>query len=189
MKNLVFILLIVSNISLAQNKDCDKSFFKNKTKKKSSVFNNDLLIKTKYCTFVSNGNRSLSLSFIKDGDDLKLQLYTLQVTAGTSKRAYVLGQNIRIGLIFEDGTNEIIKFDGSPQRGSLDHKVTNASQNEITLSEKLLDKFSSIKLVGCEIQNPFNTVNTSKVRSYDVKSKIQNKIINFSNCFKARITK
>lgn len=191
MKKLILVItLLLSIVMFSQKNECDKSFLKERrSSKKSTAFSNTKILKTKYCTFFANGNRTVSISFIQDSSGLKIQFLSMLLeTAGIGKgREVILGRNIKIAFIFEDGSIDIIKFDGAPEKGIFG-TMGSTNQNEIALTDEFLNKLSTIKLIKTEMQNPFNVVNNSPVKSRDVKSKIQKKIIGIANCFKNRIS-
>jgi len=177
---------------LAQKNDCNKVFLnEKKSSKKSTVFSNDTnqVIKTQYCGFYVNGNRSVSFSFIKDSQGMKLQFISLLLkTVGIdTKREIILGQNIKIAFIFEDGTNEIIQFKGTEQDSWLKTADNKSNQNEIVLTNELLNKLCSTKIVDIEFQNPFNLLNDTPVKQGEVKKSYQERIILIANCFKNKI--
>lgn len=193
MKNsiLLIISIAICSFSFAQKNECDKFFFKEKkSSKKSSTFSNKT-IKTKYGTFFSNGKRTVSISFIEDETGLKLQFFSAILESGGVgiKKEVILGQNIKIALHFEDGTTEIIQFKSSEQEGQFQSGGNSSNQNEIVLTDELLNKFMTIKVISSEFQNPFNVVNGSPVKSREVKQKIQVKIMKMATCFKNRINK
>jgi len=175
------IMFFLSN-GLAQKDDCDKVFFKEKkSSKKSTVFSNDTnqVLKTKYCAFYSNGIRNVAFSFIKDSEGMKLQFVSLLVkTVGLNiKREIILGQNIKIAFIFEDGTNEIIQFKGAEQDSWFKTAENKSNQNEITLTKELLNKLCTTKIVDIELQNPFNILNDTPVKDSEVKKSVQERIL------------
>lgn len=185
-------LLFISFTALSQNYKCKKVFFKQKkASKESTVFNEGEYksVKTKYCSIYSNGNRTLSISFKNDAQGMKLHFLSLLLKTGGLglKREIILGQNIRIALIFEDGTNQVIQFESSEQESTFNKAGNMANENQITLSEELLNKLKSKKIVRFEIQNPFNQLNETSIKSGEVKSKIQEKVIQFANCFSLEI--
>lgn len=188
MKKLLFILLIIPIFCFAQKDPCEKLFFKEKKSgKKSSVFAESKKLKTKYAKFYSNGNRMVAISFINDTEGNKLEFLSqlIGVAGDPVKREIILGQNIRIALIFADGSNEIIEFNSSHQK--LDNSNALINSNEIKLTDELLDKLCKTKIVSTELQNPFDQINESKVKSKDVPSSLQKRIIQIANCFKNSI--
>jgi len=195
MKHLLIALsfLFITANANAQKDPCDKYFFKERNSStKSSVFgDNTKTLKTKYCSFFANGNRTVSIAFIQGPGNLKLQFYSQLVSLDGRplKREVILGQNIKIAFIFEDGTNEIIEFTSSEQKGHLNSSIAYSNQNEIILTKELLNKLSTTKIVSTEMQNPFNVMNSTPVKDREVKAKIQNKIIEVAKCFKGRITR
>jgi len=185
---------MVSSTGLAQKapKDpCDKFFFKErKSKKKSTAFSDDSSLKTKYSAFYANGQRVVSIAFIQDAGGMKLFFYSAVVTVSGSsfKNEIILGQNITIAFVFEDETTEMIEFESSEQEGTSKSKTTFDNQNEIALTDSLLTKLATVKLIRTEIKNPFNNVNTSKVKVRDVPKSSQKRILEIATCFTNKTT-
>jgi len=192
------ILLIISLVALAnlkfsnsfsQKDDCEKYFMKEKhSSKESDVFKNTL-IKTKSCFLYTHMQRQVLISFIKDGDRKRLCFNSWFSGSGNITNKIILGQNIRIALVFDNGTNEIINFDSNEQSS----KNTNYSGgisggqdntfNYIELSDSLLNRLIKENVIKIEMQNPFGSLNESKVISEDLGKKQTEALKQIANCF------
>ena len=190
---LLFLSLLFALNVFAQKDDCEKHFVKQKNiNKKSTVFK-DTLIQTKYCYFYSHVQRMVGFSFLKNGNKLLLNFTSNFSGSGEITKNIILGQNIKIAFIFEDGTNEIISFSNNEQN-SKDESYTggvsgglSVTYNNIELTDILLKKFMSKKITKFEIQNPFGSPNEKKIIQEDINNKVSEYIIEMANCFYNKI--
>ena len=194
MKKLILTTVMILGIIAAfgQKDECKSSFYKQKKKSKESVsFNNEEeFFKTKYCNIYSNGVRYMGISFIREDTVNKLMFLSGILNGGVvPKSKIVLGKNIRIAFVFEDGTIDIIKFEANENVtsfwGEPDEK---SSFNYYELTDTFLTKLNTVKLVKVEMQNPFGTLNETKIRSEPVKNAQQKRIAKISSCFISRVT-
>lgn len=180
----IFILILYSIIAFSQTKDeCDKYFTK---QKKSTIFNDTSNIKTTYCYFYYHVSKEVGFSFIKDDNKLKLEF--VSICAGNGHQGFskriVLGENIKIGFLFEDSTKTIITFKNTEQVSSVTQ-----SYNYIDLTKDLLNKFMSKKILMFEIQNPFISLNDSNIKAEELSEKTAKNIMEVANCFNNKISK
>ncbi|MEJ6765468.1 MAG: hypothetical protein QNK50_07420 [Flavobacteriaceae bacterium] len=198
MKKLLLLsaLLIFSSSSdlFAQKDECAKAFIKvKKSKKKSSVFEDIKSFKTKPVNIYANGKRHLVLSFSFDGEKSRLRLRSMLISSGLNplKKPFVLSQNIRIAFVFEDGSNEIIRFKtaeqdltGTKHEWDVYKRLT---ENDIMLSDEFLNKLAVKTVKSIDILNPFGKLNESDVISKELIKGQVKYLKRFANCFLDRL--
>jgi len=198
MKKLLLLsaLLIFASSSdlFAQKDECAKAFIKvKKSKKKSSVFEDIKSFKTKPVNIYANGKRHLVLSFSFDGEKSRLRLRSMLISSGLNplKKPFVLSQNIRIAFVFEDGSNEIIRFKtaeqdltGTKHEWDVYKRLT---ENDIMLSDEFLNKLSVKTVKSIDILNPFGKLNESDVISKELIKGQVKYLKRFANCFLDRL--
>ncbi len=186
MKKLVLLLMLLPLALFAQKDECAKHFLKEKKKsKKSKIFGNDedRVIQTKYMRFYRNGARQLVISFKRTDQNY---IVVQQVTTETMsfKTPFVLGAAIRIGIAFENGENYILKFPGNENKVEITAVTTNNySSNQAPIDSTFDRLLKTSKMTMVELQNPFNNLNQSKIRSEDIKKGDAEDIVEFYNCF------
>jgi hypothetical protein len=107
------------------------------------------------------------------------------------KKPFVLSQNIRIAFVFEDGSNEIIRFKtaeqdltGTKHEWDVYKRLT---ENDIMLSDEFLNKLSVKTVKSIDILNPFGKLNESDVISKELIKGQVKYLKRFANCFLDRL--
>jgi hypothetical protein len=183
-KTLLLFLFVSSNLIFAQKDKCDKCFIKEKSKNKSSVFSDTTnLVQTKYLPFFLDGKRNVYLQF-KSYSKNKYIFFRHSTYDISFKRPFVLGEEIKLGLLFKSGKNYIITFDENESSWVVGN--TFKSTNQKLIDEDLSKLFESDLLIKVEVLNPFNnSLNT--VKTADLKENWSNLIQTYYNCFLKRI--
>lgn len=185
MKQFILLICLIGLFGFApgpEKDECSKVFVKvKKSKRNSELFKDTAFLQTKLCNLYHDNKRDLLLSFVRNDSTLELQVMSRHKPDEGFKRKIVLGQDIRIGLIFSDKSNFIIQFQGSEQAMK---NYTNWTVNQIPLSDELLLKLMSTDIASIEILNPFSTANQTKVLSKDLSKRQKAGIKRFAHCFR-----
>ncbi len=190
-----FLIFACNTDLFAQKDECAKAFIKvKKSKKKSSVFDDVKILKTKPVNIYANGKRNLVLSFSFDGEKSRLRFRSMLISSGLNPlkfKPFVLSQNIRIAFVFQDGSNEIIRFKTAEQDlTGTKHKwdvYKSLTENDIMLSDEFLNKLTLKTVKSIDILNPFGKLNESEVISKELIKGQVKYLKRFANCFQDRL--
>jgi hypothetical protein len=176
-----FILVVFLNLisGCAWWKDCETCFVKEKnSKEKSTVFNSKSHIETRPMYLFLQNNRTLRISFLKI--DKKNHVKISQSTNDESfKNTFVLGSEIKLGFVFDNGENFVLSFDGAENKTK--RGTYNITSNMALIDEEFHNLLKNQSIVSVEIQNPFLNRNSTKVKQWDVETGFQIKKI--YDCF------
>ena len=194
MKRIVFVvgLILISFYSAdAQKDDCSKYFYKEKKQKQNSVFEQIEQVKSKASRIFTNGRRIIAVYFEKN-DSIPYLVFLHHFEGDQDavvKDRFVLGENIVIALVWDNGANTQLKFENPEQELRSEHGALATSQyaNRVAIDVDLMNKLQTSTLVEVQLLNPFGVHNPNKVKTNSVAKGQAKRLQSIANCFSDKI--
>lgn len=184
MKHLIITLLFLPVLVSAQK--CD-NYLTVTEPQESQAFKTERAITSKWIRFFSVGDKSLHLKFSNSNTKSTITIQQQTKIALEPKQSIVLGTEIRIAFIFENGEIFIMKFSNSQEFLGTVKRSVSTSRNTIEIPLELNELLKSSPLSRIELKSPFSSYNVDVDKLISKDAENGKKILTVYNCFLNKI--